>query len=562
MSIGASGQRGKLFRSLTAAIAAAALIVPWVSVGGQTASTATNWPSFLGNESGTSYSPLDQINRSNVRNLAPSWMYAIKGPVQNSTPVVVDGVLYLTLDDDHVIAFDAVSGKMKWSYGGGSTSTNIQRGSAAVAVGFGMVFLGTRENHLIALDAATGKEVWDVEIEDRDQCSCMPSHGLLIVKDKIVVGVRGDNLHRAYINAFDAKTGKHIWRWYVIPGPGEPGHESWPENLWRYGGGSTWHSGTYDPKLNLIYWGTANPQPIMGSTEPDTKLWTDSLVAIDADTGKMRWGYQELPADAFDYDSATEAMLIDAPVNGVMTPLVVHSVKNGHTYVLNRATGAVVAAYPFADYVTWNRGLAADGKPIGVVKLSKDASTLICPTYYGARAANHGTYSPRTGLWYGSSTEYCTKLRAADPPAKVIEGRGYSAGRSEGEVRSPQSKPFVGAFDPVSGKRRWAVTTRVANFSSLMATGGDLVFGSDIFGEMWALDAETGKRLWTFKLGAQNANSAVSYSVGGKQYIAVVTGGGGGFPSRMPEIWPEEAANFAAQASSLVVFSLYGQNSQ
>jgi alcohol dehydrogenase (cytochrome c) len=546
-------------RNAVAAVwAAVALTLVSADAGAQGAAEGpNNWTSFLGSDAGTSYSPLDHINRENVGRLVPVWMYPIGAGIQNATPVVNDGVMYVIGTNDRVYAFDAATGKLKWTHGGGAPD-GYARGSASVAVGFGMVYYGTRDNHLSALDSVTGQEIWDVQIEDRKQCFCTPSHGILLVKNKVIVGVRADNAHRGYLNAFDARTGRHVWRWWAIPGPGEAGHETWPEYLWKFGGGSTWYAGSYDPKLNLIFWGTANPQPIMGGADPQAKLWTNSLVALDADTGRMKWGFQELPHDSFDYDSASEAMLVDARVNGKITPLVLQSVKSGYTYVLNRTTGVLVSAYPHADYITWNKGLDASGMPVMPLQITKDEVQFVCPSFYGSRAANHGSYSPKTGLWYGSSTEFCSKLIGVDPP-KLREGRGYNAAKDEGVEKSPRSTPFIAAFDPVSGQRRWTVQADVPNISSLMTTGGNLVFGSDIFGEAWALDAETGKKLWSFNVGAQSANSAMTYSVGGRQYIAIALGGGGAYPMRIKEVWPEAAHRVSPGGDSLIVFALQGE---
>jgi len=545
--------------ALAAVLTAVALTLASADAGAQAvAEEPINWTSFLGSDAGTSYSALDQINRENVGRLVPVWMYSMGAGIQNATPAVNDGVMYVIGTNDRVYAFDAATGRLKWTHGGGPAD-GYARGSASVTVGGGMVYYGTRDNHLTALEPATGEEIWDVQIEDRKQCFCTPSHGILLVRGKVIVGVRADNAHRGYINAFDAKTGRLVWRWWAVPGPGEPGHETWPEYLWKYGGGSTWYAGSYDPKLNLIFWGTANPQPIMGGTDPQAKLWTNSLVALDADTGKMKWGFQELPHDPFDYDSASEAMLIDAPVKGKIAPLVLQSVKSGYTYVLNRRTGALVSAYPHADYITWNKGLDASGMPIEPLRITKDEAQFICPSFYGSRAANHGSYSPKTGLWYGSSTEFCSKLIGVDPP-KLREGHGYNAAKDEGVEKSPRSAPFIAAFDPVSGQRRWVVRTDVPNISSLMTTGGNLVFGSDMFGEVWALDAETGNKLWSFNVGAQSANSAMSYSVGGKQYIAVALGGGGAYPMRIKELWPDAARRMSPGGDLLIVFALHGEN--
>lgn len=539
---------------VVACIAAFLMLLTVPARAQSSAESPSNWTSFLGNDAGTSYSPLDQINRDNVKRLVPVWMYSMGADIRNSGPVIDDGVMYVIGIKDRVYAFDAATGKLTWTHGGAAYEGH-GRGSASVAVGFGMVYYGTHDNHLTALDAATGREVWDVQIEDPRQCSCTPSHGILLVKDKVIIGVRTDNAHRGYLNAFDAHTGHLVWRWWTIPGPGEPGHDTWPEELWKYGGGSTWYAGSYDPKLNLIFWGTGNPQPSLGGTDPGSKLWTNSLVALDADTGKMKWGFQELPRDSFDFDSASETMLFDAPVHGKPTPLVLQSLKSGYTYVFNRRTGALVSAYPFADYINWNKGLDPDGLPIEPLKITKDQVQLVCPSFYGARSINHFSYSPKTGLWYGTSTEICTTLIGIDPP-KLREGRGYSAAKEEGVEKSPQSTPFIAAFDPVSGQRRWTVHTEVPEVSSLMTTGGNLVFGSDVFGELWALDAGTGEKLWSFNVGAESADSAVTYSVGGKQYIAVVLGGGGAYPLRIKDLWPDAAARMAPGGDTLVVFAL------
>ncbi len=519
--------------------------------------SAMNWTSFLGSDAGTSYSPLDDINRGNVARLAPVWMYPMGAGLRNSVPVVKDGVMYVVGTHDRVYAFDAATGKVDWIRGENSTDPS-GRGTVSVAVGFGMVYYGTYQNHLIALDAATGQEIWDVQIEDPRQCFCAPSFGILLAKDKVIIGVRSDNAHRGYLDAFDARTGHLAWRWWVIPGPGQPGHETWPEYLWKYGGGSTWYTGSYDPKLNLIFWGTGNPQPLLGGTDPQAKLWTDSLVALDADSGQMKWGFQELPDDSFDFDSASEAMLMDAQVDGKTTPVVLQSVKSGYTYVLNRRTGALVSAYPHADYITWNKGLDAGGKPVEPLQITKEQAQLVCPSHFGSRAANHGSYSPKTGLWYGSSAEVCAKLVGIDPP-NLREGRVYIAAKEQEVLKSPQGSPFIAAFDPVSGRRRWTVHTEVPNTSSLMSTGGNLVFGGDAFGELWALDAETGNKLWAFNVGAQSANSPMSYSVGGKQYVAVAVGGGGPNPLRIKDLSPDAARRLSPQGDLLVVFGLVNE---
>ena len=240
----------------------------------------------------------------------------------------------------------------------------------------------------------------------------------------------------------------------------------------------------------------------------------------------------------------------------------VHAVKNGYTYVLNRATGALVSAYPFADYITWNKGLDKNGAPIDRLQLSKEHLVFLCPALLGARgAASHDTYSPRTGLWYGGSSEFCINVLAGDP-GKLIEGHLYNATTQGTFVQSPQSKPFLAAFDPITGKHKWTLPTGVPNISSLMSTAGDLLFVTDVFGKFSALDAITGESLWSFNLGTQSSNPAVSYSVGGRQYVALATGGTPSSLPRIRDMWPDEARRMPPQSggSVLLVFALHKED--
>jgi glucose dehydrogenase len=269
-----------------------------------------NWLNYFGTYDGQRYSSLNQINRSNVKQLAPVWAFQtgkIEGGL-NATPLVADGVLYLVGSYDRVFALDAVTGKKFWHYFYKVPAGAIPYGTSVrgLAIGYGLVFLGTLDNHMIALDAKTGQEVWNVEIEDYKKCGCNVNAAPVVVKDKVVVGVTGgDSAHRGYLTAFDAKTGQLAWRFYTIPGPGEPGHETWEGDSWKLGGGATWMTGTYDPELNLLYWGVGNPSSnFHGGDRAGTNLYTDSVVALDADTGKLKWHYQEVPHDEYDFDAA------------------------------------------------------------------------------------------------------------------------------------------------------------------------------------------------------------------------------------------------------------------
>lgn len=535
--------------------AAAACMMLWAGTAGAAGQAGNDWPSFFGNDAGWSYSPLDQINRSNVGQLEAAWSFSTGEKGMGATPLVLDGVMYLAAPRDQIFALDAATGKLLWTHVRELPEGRVGRGAAGIAAGFGLIFFGTLDNHLVALDAKTGAEVWDVLIEDPNQCGCSPGFAPILVKDKVVIGVRGEVAHRSYVNAFDAKTGALAWRFWVIPGPGEKGHETWPRSdLWRFGGGSTWYVGSYDPSLNLVYWGVGNPAPMLGGTEPGDKLYTNSLVALDADTGKLKWAYQEQPADTLDFDSTTEPMLIDLPVAGRMRKLVVHSNKGGMTFVLDRATGQFLTGYDHADVVNWNKGLDAKGRLLEVVKLEKGVEKLICPSLYGSRAANHGAFSPRTGFWYGTSFETCA-YQVGMEPGKITEGQLFNAGALT-PVRSTSSEPFIAAYDPLTGARRWVVKTGIPNVSSLTVTGGDVLFGGDPLGDAWAMDATTGKKLWRFNVGSGVSNSPITYQVGNRQYVAFGAGISSAPAALIARLWPEMRDKLPPNGSSIFVFAL------
>ncbi len=517
-----------------------------------------NWLTHFGNYEAWAFSALDQVNRDTVSQLAPVWSFATGHKGLNSTPLVADGVMYLAAPQNQIFALDAATGEMLWTYTREIPEGRVARPTAGLAVGFGLVFFGTVDNHMVALDADSGREVWDVQIEDPKQCGCGPSFAPLLVKDKIVVGVRGEVAHRSYINAFEARTGALAWRFWAIPGPGEVGHETWPDDLWKLGGASTWYAGSYDPALNLIYWGIGNPAPMLGGTQPGDKLYTNSLVALDADTGAVKWHYQETPSDIFDLDSATEPVLIDAEYEGAMRKLVLHPTKGGFTYILDRATGEFLKAYPHSKSITWTKGLDKSGQPLDRQTLSHDRETLVCPSVSGSRGAQHSAFSPRTGWWYTTSLESCAMVKRIDPGAPR-EGQFYNAA-SLISVLSPEAPPHIAAFDAVSGERKWMFETDLVNGSSLLATGGDLIFGGDLLGHAWALDARTGAKVWSFNMGSGVTNAPISYAVNGRQYIAIGAGALSASAGLSTRLWPEMAARMPPTGSSIFVFALPEKN--
>jgi len=520
-----------------------------------------NWLSYGGNYSAHRYSSLDQINRGNVAGLVPAWIFPtgeLRGGL-NATPLVADGVMYLMGPMNRVFALNAATGEVIWRYYYKlpNLSFPYQVGSRGLAIGHGRVYFGTIDNHVVALDAKTGREIWQVEVEDVRQCGCNITSAPLVVRDKVVVGVTGgEHAHRGYLNAFDGATGKHLWRFYTIPAPGEPGSETWDPKMLKYGGAPTWLVGSYDPELNLLYWGVGNPSSdFYDEYRKGDNLYSNSIIALDPETGKLKWHYQEVPHDMYDFDSAYECVLIDYQKEGRKQRLLVHANKGGYTWVLDRATGKYLNAYPHVDLLTWLKGVDGNGRPVGMQPVPPDKETFVCPSAAGGRNWDHSSYSPRTGLWYNIGWEICNLIK----PQKMEPQEGQPLFGGSMTFVPPRGKPAYGhidGYDPLTGERKWRYLTRYLNVASLLTTGGDLIFSGDVMGEAFALDATTGKKLWGFNTGASVTGSPVTYAVDGRQYVAVPTGMGSLVGGLTPVIWPEAEKSFPEKASTLVVFAL------
>ncbi len=501
--------------------------------------TGADWPSYGGTHAAWRYSKLDGINTANVRKLVPVWAFQT-GDYENglqATPIVIDGVMYVSTSRNWVYALDAATGKIVWRYQYGESAlrwrsegkarvpyTSQNRG---VAVGHGLVFMGTHDNHLVAIDQKTGREVWNTAVADIKQCGCNISAAPLVVEDKVVVGgTGGDSAYRGSLTAFDAKTGRFAWRFYTIPGPGEPGHETWSGDSWKYGGGAPWMTGSYDPELNLIYWGTGNAAADLGGVErKGDNLYTASVVALDAETGKLKWHYQEVPHDMWDYDAAYECILVDLPVRGRMRKLLVHVTKTGYTFVLDRTNGEIVKIWPFAEGMNWVQGITEDGKLVGRKEPQLGKPVFICPSVFGAKSWNQAAFSPRAGLLYTPTAQICNDMYVREQPPK--EGKPYLGGFWR--VKKPEgieNFSSIAAFDPVTGEKRWEYPYKYLLAASILATAGDLVFSGDPEGNFFALDARTGRKLWSFQTGSGHRGSSVSYSVAGRQYVATPSGWG------------------------------------
>ena len=519
-----------------------------------------NWLTYYGTYKAWRYSPLDQINRSNVKQLTPVWAFesGLDDGGMQSAPLVVDGVMYVSTAQNHVFALDAVTGEQIWRYQHElpdelpAVYGNWNRG---VAIAYGIVYLGTLDNHVVALDAGTGREVWRVEVENSKQCGCNITSAPLIVKDMVITGVTGgDSAHRGYLNAFDAKTGRHRWRFWTIPGPGEPGHETWKGDSWKYGGGSTWITGTYDPELNLIFWGVGNPAAdFYGESRKGDNLYTESVVALDADTGKLEWYYQEIPYDVWDYDAAYELVLLDIEVKGAQRKVIVNPNKSGYVWVLDRTNGAFLGAWPLVENSNWIEHIDDDGNLVGRNEPPVGKPTLICPAIGGGRSWNHGAYSPETGWFYSTGLEWCQTITVK--PEEPREGMAFFGG--EFQMTHPEggtAYSHLGAYDPLTGKRHWQYRHKYPLLASQLATGGGLLFTGDATGRFIALDTKTGEELWSFRTGSGHRGSAVTFAVDGRQYVATPSGWGSALAGLTTQLWPETGS--FPSGSSIFVFAL------
>lgn len=520
----------------------------------------SNWLTYYGSYEAWRYSTLDQINRANISELRPVWAFetGIPDGGLQAAPLVVDGVMYVSSAWNHVFALDAATGEMLWRYDYPEPETipgTYGTWNRGVAVAYGLVYMGTLDNHVVALDRDTGEEVWRVEVENAAQCGCNITSAPLVVKDLVITGVTGgDSAHRGYLNAYDAKTGRHRWRFWTIPAPGEPGHDSWEGDSWRYGGGSTWITGTYDAELDLLYWAVGNPAAdFYGEDREGDNLYTDSIVALDPDTGHLRWHYQQIPHDVWDYDSAYEIVLLDLEVDGEVRKTLLNPSKSGYVWLLDRGSGEFLGAWPLVENSNWIDGIGPSGELLGRNEPAVGERTFICPAIGGGRSWNHGAYSPATGWFYSTGLEWCqtVTVRREEPR----EGMPFFGG--EFEMEHPRSGPahsHLSAYDPVTGERKWRYEHKYPLLASQLATAGGLVFTGDATGRFFALDADTGRELWGFRTGSGHRGSTVSYAIDGRQFVATPSGWGSALAGLTTQLWPE-AADFPS-GSSIFAFSL------
>ncbi len=488
------------------------------------------WLTYAGSYDGSRYSPLEQITRSNVQNLALQWVFqtGVRG-THETTPLVVDGVMYFTTPSNHAYAIDVRTGRPLWHYERTLPKTMSlccgpqNRGVAALG---DRLFMGTLDGHVVSLDARTGRVRWDVAAADADQGYSFTG-APLAVKNKVIVGIAGGEYGiRGFIDAYDADTGARAWRFYTIPAGGEPGSDTWKGDSWKRGGAPTWVTGAYDPQLNTLYWGTGNPGPQMyGANRLGDNLYSDSLVALDPDTGKMKWYFQFTPHDVHDWDSTHTPVLFDDTIAGAPRKLVAVANRNGFYYVLDRVTGAYLLGRPYTQ-ITSAKELDGNGRPIVLPNTEPSREgTRVCPSGTGGTNWHPPSYSPRTRLMYFFSNEQCDTFMADDAlepphnPGRLYIGSAFFA------VPGEHDETSVRAVDPKTGTVRWDFREYSGAWAGVFSTGGGLVFVGDGQGNFIALDAETGRDLWHVPLGAPIRAAAISFAVNGRQYISIPAGG-------------------------------------
>jgi alcohol dehydrogenase (cytochrome c) len=492
-----------------------------------------NWLTYSGTPFNQRFSALTQIAPGNVKNLELQWVWQARSLEKfEATALVVDGVLYTVQAPNDVVALDAATGRVFWTFPyqpapqAGPCCGRVNRG---VAILGDTLFMGTIDAHVLAIDAKTGTLVWDTEAaKASDKYSI--THAPLVVKDKVILGMAGgDRGVRGFVAAFDARNGKEVWRFYTIPGPGEPGHESWSGESWKTGGAGVWNSGAYDPETNLVYFGTGNPAPDWdGRQRVGDNLYSDSVVALDADTGRLKWHYQFTPHDEMDYDSTQVPILADMNWQGRPRKVMLWANRNGLAYVLDRVTGEFLLGKPFVR-VNWMEGFDKNGRPQRVPgKIPTPEGELIMPTVLGATNWAPPAYSPRTGLFYVSLWENTGSIAVEGDRPRAT---GIPGGTPMGQVNlSPNLKKddegygAVRAYDPRTLEKKWEFKMNDITWGGVLTTASDLVFSGGKEGYFFALDARNGDLLWKVALGGQVNSGPMTYSVNGRQYITVAAG--------------------------------------
>jgi len=485
------------------------------------------------------FSPLKQIDKSNVKRLVPVWNLSLDNQWgEQAQPIIYNGVMYVT-NAKATVAIDVETGRQIWKTPVDwlpETPRVVCCGvsNKGAAIYNGKIFRTTLDAFVVALDAKTGKEVWKQKAAEwRDGYSMTVAP--LVANGVLITGISGAEFGiRGFIDGWNPETGEHLWRRYTIPARGEPGNETWPQdtNAWEVGGGSAWITGSYDPELDLTYWGIGNPAPWASQSRPGDNLYTSSVLALRPKTGEIVWHYQFTPNDAYDYDSCWELILADITVNGAKRKVAMQLNRNGFVYVLDREKGGLISAKPY-EKVNWASHIDPEtGRPVETETAKKlragGEAVEHWPSTRGAKNWPHAAYNPETGLLY-ANTLHEGRMYKHLPTEAFVKGQRYMFIENLPLTRTP-GEPIghVDAIDPITGQQKWRVPlTDFQNWSAMLATGAGLLFTGRETGEFEALDADNGKPLWKFQTGSGINAMPVTYTHNGRQYVTVLSGIGG-----------------------------------
>jgi alcohol dehydrogenase (cytochrome c) len=489
----------------------------------------SRWLTFGGNYANHRHSPLTEINPGNVARLKPLWTFqtATLGNFE-TTSLLRDNVLYVTGPQNLAWAIDARTGRQIWRYRR-ELPANLTACCGLVNRGFAALddklFMTTLDAHLIALDMKTGTIVWDAILADY-KTGHASTIAPLVVKDKVIVGAAGGEYGiRAFIDAYDAATGKRAWRFYTVPGPGEPGNDTWAGDSWKTGGASVWVTGAYDAEQNLVMYGIGNPGPDYHSdSRKGDNLYSNSLVALDVDTGKLRWHYQFTPHDVHDWDATEVPILADLPIGGQTRKVVMFANRNGFYYTLDRTNGKIIVARPFVE-TTWSKEIGRDGRPVllpGHVPDEKGETT--CPDLTGGTNFWPPSFDPSTRLFFVNARETCMNFIAFKP--EYVPGERFTGGSGQ-RVKPSESVAYgaLRAIDPATGERKWEFKFLSPSTAGVLTTASGLLFSGDADGNLLALDSRSGKLLWRYQMGAAlHGTSPTTYMIDGRQHLLVPSG--------------------------------------
>ena len=486
-----------------------------------------NWLMYSGTLDSQRYSRLNQINIGNVANLELKWAHYIPQLDRaETTPLVVDGVMFITESPSNLVSVDATTGRPYWKYEHqlpDDLRICCGRNNRGVAILDETLYMSTLDAHLVAIDARSGNLLWSAEVGDY-RAGYSKTAAPLIVKDKVVTGIAGGEFGiRGFLDAYDADSGNRIWRTHTIPGPDHPDNRTWAGDSWRTGGSPTWITGSYDPDLNLVYWGTGNPGPDWnGDVRMGDNLYSDSVLALDGDTGEMSWYFQFTPHDVHDWDAIQIPVLADIEVGGEARKAMLWANRNAFYYTLDRGSGEFLVGKPFARQ-NWAKGLDDEGRPIRTPNtLPTLEGTTVAPTAGGGTNWWSPAYSPRTGWLYVNAFDGEGTFFIRDE--EYVEGDRYTGGGVQSADDMDNYMSAIRALDPATGDLQWEFEMKPRARAGVLATAGNLVFSATVDGYFFALDATTGEELWHIPLGGPVNASPMSFAVDGEQYVTMTIG--------------------------------------